>query len=378
MELQEYNAREIVREINSVLPQKINLFNKRGIIIASTDTQRIGTFHGGAARVIQENLDELRIYSRTEYPGARPGTNFILRVDGEPIGVLGITGAYEDILPLAQVIRKMTELIVRDQRLTWQQARQEHQRQQILSDLLMRSETFVNNETVEQAAALGIDLRIPRRVLAVGLLPGQPDVLLAQSYAAIAQRARQIDHTILSCQTRTALFLLTRSQRQDSLLDFAQQLRGMTAPALPVCIGIDNFHADAVQLHAAAREAQKALLSCLRKGNVFIKFYDQINMEIFADDIPDKTKHAYIHKIFSDYSEQELQEAIHTLEVFFEHDGSIERAAAALFIHKNTLQLHLRKIAQRTGYDPRSLRNSAVFYLVIYFYQDLHLLQQSL
>ena len=378
MELQEYNAREIVREINSVLPQKINLFNKRGIIIASTDTQRIGTFHGGAARVIQENLDELRIYSRTEYPGARPGTNFILRVDGEPIGVLGITGAYEDILPLAQVIRKMTELIVRDQRLTWQQARQEHQRQQILSDLLMRSETFVNNETAEQAAALGIDLRIPRRVLAVGLLPGQPDVPLAQSYAVIAQRARQIDHTILACQTRTALFLLTRSQRQDSLLDFAQQLRETTDPALRICIGIDNFHADAVQLHTAAREAQKALLSCLRKGNVFIKFYDQINMEIFADDIPDKTKHAYIHKIFSDYSEQELQEAIHTLEVFFEHDGSIERAAAALFIHKNTLQLHLRKIAQRTGYDPRSLRNSAVFYLVIYFYQDLHLIQQSL
>lgn len=75
---------------------------------------------------------------------------------------------------------------------------------------------------------------------------------------------------------------------------------------------------------------REALLSCLRKGNVFIKFYDQINMEIFADDIPDKTKHAYIHKIFSDYSEQELQEAIHTLEVFFEHDGSIARAAAAL------------------------------------------------
>ena len=109
-----------------------------------------------------------------------------------------------------------------------------------IKHLLMRSETFVNNEPVEQAAALGIDLRIPHRVLAVGLLPGQPDIPLAQSYAVIAQRARQIDHTVLSCQTRTALFLLTRSQRQDSLLDFAQQLRGMTAPALPVCIGIEQ------------------------------------------------------------------------------------------------------------------------------------------
>ena len=49
------------------------------------------TFHGGAARIIQDGLDELRIYRDNEYPGARPGTNFMLQVEGEPIGVLGIT-----------------------------------------------------------------------------------------------------------------------------------------------------------------------------------------------------------------------------------------------------------------------------------------------
>ena len=32
-----------------------------------------------------------------------------------------------------------------------------------------------------------------------------------------------------------------------------------------------------------------------------------------------------------------------------------------------------QKIALRTGYDPRSLRSSAVFYVVLYFYQDIHL-----
>ena len=106
MELRVQQARAIVHEINTVLPQKINLMNKDGIIIASTDPGRIHTFHGGAARVIRENLDELRIYRENEYPGTRPGTNFMLQVEGVPIGVLGITGSYESILPIANVIRK--------------------------------------------------------------------------------------------------------------------------------------------------------------------------------------------------------------------------------------------------------------------------------
>ena len=73
MELQEQQARAIVQEINTVLPQKINLMNKEGIIIASTDPERVQTFHGAAARIIKDNLDELRIYRDDEYPGARPG-----------------------------------------------------------------------------------------------------------------------------------------------------------------------------------------------------------------------------------------------------------------------------------------------------------------
>ena len=94
-------------------------------------------------------------------------------------------------------------------------------------------------------------------------------------------------------------------------------------------------------------------------------------MEIFADDIPLVVKKAYVKKIFKGYSRQELADAIATLECFFEHDGSITKTAEALYIHKNTLQQHLKRIYSRTGYDPRSIRNSAVFYLVMYFYQDI-------
>lgn len=56
MELQEQQAKAIVHEINQVLPQKINLMNQKGIIIASTDPDRVHTFHGGAAKIINQGL----------------------------------------------------------------------------------------------------------------------------------------------------------------------------------------------------------------------------------------------------------------------------------------------------------------------------------
>ena len=77
MELSKHNTLQIVREINSVLPQKINLMNKHGIIIASTDESRIGSYHGDAAKIAAENLDELRIFRDDEYAGTRRGTNFL-------------------------------------------------------------------------------------------------------------------------------------------------------------------------------------------------------------------------------------------------------------------------------------------------------------
>lgn len=40
-------------------------------------------------------------------------------------------------------------------------------------------------------------------------------------------------------------------------------------------------------------------------------------------------------------------------------------------MHKNTLQYKLKRIYERTGYDPRSLRYSALFLIAIDFYREI-------
>ena len=372
MELSKHNALQIVREINSVLPQKINLMNQHGIIIASTDDSRIGTYHGGAAKVTAENLDELRIFRDDEYIGTRRGTNFLLRVQGEPIGVLGITGPYEEILSIARIIKKMTEILVNEQELLKQHARVESSRTQFLNEWLTHSEKFINKAFLDRGLALGIDIRQPRRCLVVSLEP----LYRTQAETVHTELKKQLlllEPAALLCETITETILLVPAHKQEILREFAQHLKNaieIHCSAI-ISIGIDSPAPDYLHMHAAYLQAQKALQSSLRMQKVPIKFYDEINMEIFADEIPDAAKLQYIHRIFRGYDSTALEKTIAMLEIFYEEDGSITKTAARLFIHKNTLQQHLRKIAVRTSYDPRSLRDSAVFYITIYFYRDI-------
>ena len=62
---------------------------------------------------------------------------------------------------------------------------------------------------------------------------------------------------------------------------------------------------------------------------------------------------------------------IGVLEVLYETEGSITAASEALHMHKNTLQYKLKRIYERTGYDPRSLRYSALFLIAIDFYREI-------
>ena len=84
MELRVQQARAIVHEINTVLPQKINLMNKDGIIIASTDPERIHTFHGGAARVIRKT-STVRIYRENDVSAHGRYTSHLCQVEGVPV-----------------------------------------------------------------------------------------------------------------------------------------------------------------------------------------------------------------------------------------------------------------------------------------------------
>ena len=113
MHLSYLSAQQIVQEISAIVGQHVNIMDSDGVIIASTDPSRIGHVHEGAKRIIDEDLPELYISLEMETATTRNGLNLPLTINGRVVGVVGITGRYDQVVSYGQIVKKMTEILLR-------------------------------------------------------------------------------------------------------------------------------------------------------------------------------------------------------------------------------------------------------------------------
>ncbi len=108
-------GQRIVDVLAPAAEQNINLMNSSGIIVASTDPERIGAEHRAAVEVLQTGRPVIVRHSVEGIPD-RPGINLPLTIDGQLTGVIGITGDPETVEPVAQVVVLTVELLIEQER----------------------------------------------------------------------------------------------------------------------------------------------------------------------------------------------------------------------------------------------------------------------
>ncbi|GAA1825841.1 CdaR family transcriptional regulator [Nesterenkonia flava] len=108
-------AQRIVDVLAPVVRQNINLMNSSGIIVASTDPERIGAEHRAALQVLETGQAVVVREPRDGIPD-RPGINLPLIIDGHLTGVIGVTGEPEAVEPLAHVVVLTVELLIEQER----------------------------------------------------------------------------------------------------------------------------------------------------------------------------------------------------------------------------------------------------------------------
>ena len=236
----------------------------------------------------------------------------------------------------------------------------------------------INRKFVDRGRLLDIDVTLLRRVIACSVysIKETQDIRAMREVAPamdfLKKCIRRLGKANLFVECASTLICMIPQRSDEEMAALAEELKAHLEDKYPLrlAIGIDSGKHSYQQMHMAYVKANKALQACLRMHKKDIRFYDDINMEIFSDEVTDITKQEYISKIFKGYSNEEIAEAISILETFYDVEGSISAASEKLFIHKNTLQYKLNKIAEKTGYNPRSIRHSSLFYIAIYFYRE--------
>lgn len=381
MMISKIQMQTIVEEIEKIIHRHINIMDKTGIIIASTDPQRIGTVHEAARILIQKNLPELEISDLPHYEGSRHGINLPIVIQEEVVGVVGITGRLEEVRDLGAVIQKMTEILIME-------ASQKEQTQ-----LYKRAcQTFICRWLFEDSEddqlelngkILGIDTELSRIAAVIKPCPikedGQ-DALLAQKLqsslsdiaASIIQSTPQ--RNTISVTIGTQLLLLCHTNQYSVAAAMCEQIsrRFRELHSALLAVGIGTVGTNRKEIARSCHEAERACyLSANTHGNM-IRHYAESELSLLLTSLSPEYKTDFINKIFCGIKGDELRQWMLLLRVFFDSNGSIQMSADQLYIHKNTLQYRLNKLKQKTGYDPRIYSDAFTLNGALILYEALN------
>ncbi|QQU18263.1 helix-turn-helix domain-containing protein [Enterococcus casseliflavus] len=296
MELEPKVAKLIVKSLKDIINHEINLFDTSGTIIASTDTVRIGTSHEGA-RLAAKNQQTLTIEHDNQFKGAKKGINIPVLFNQSVVAIIGITGERTKVEPLGNIIKKMTEILIRE---NWIQLTNFHQRQNYhnLATMLIAPQRD-DSLAAYLASLLDIDLERPR-ILVIGK------------------------------------FLFTREKNN---LNYEKLL-----------------HTIQSHLHIFPG----SFFSLINQKSATISSYQKMDYGLLFVGISTEDNKQLQKKVLGSLTVEEIEQFQLIFETYKRYNGSIMKCAEALFLHKNTFQNKLNRITEKTGYNPRNLSDFTV------------------
>ncbi len=111
-------AQDIVARTMRIIDTNINVMDARGRIIGSGDRERIGELHEGALLVLsQGRVVDIDDAVAKHLHGVRQGINLPLRLEGEIVGVIGLTGDPESLRKYGELVCMTAEMMLEQSRL---------------------------------------------------------------------------------------------------------------------------------------------------------------------------------------------------------------------------------------------------------------------
>ena len=138
--------------------------------------------------------------------------------------------------------------------------------------------------------------------------------------------------------------------------------------SVEITCGVGRSKKSIDNLESSYLESISALeWSIKNKKSIF--FYEDMKLEIILNNIDKETKEKYIEELFKNLDFKEIEEFKEIFISYENNNGSIEKIASELFIHKNTLQYRINKFKEKSGLDIRKYRDFAILkiaYMILF------------
>lgn len=359
-------AQDLIDSLNHMFHIELSIINEKGIIIASSRINLVGEFHPIAQEMIQRHIKENVEKSPS---GTTINHYLLLHQESIPYGVIDIFGSDAGNKKLAYVLRYHIEDLLTSS--SYNQARRINRTNEIFDSLFC--ENPVNyGKVVNLFHKYRYDLHTLRLPVLVHL-PNAQDADLV--YKRLHNMTTESTQNLLFRFDTYDILLFLKISYEDPLKGCLSELKraiesgedsnliyklAYTAPTddirlygLSFCqlIWLKNVHALKQKKYLSIVDDLDLLLvssnSWDNYNNIFIYY---------------KKKLEY-HGILEDY--------ISLAEVLIKHNMNYNKAAKALFVHKNTIVFRMNKIKSLLEIDPYTVVDHLALFSYLYYYIQL-------
>lgn len=345
-------AQQIADTVKDVCGYDINFILPDGTILASTNPDRIGTYHEiGQQAAHMGSL--LEVNADDAFYGTQKGVNLPFTYQGEIVAVIGITGEPEEVRKYAYLAQRITKIILRERDLDSLAYTEREQTAYVVRSLTEGTpvshvffEEFQKKHRIDPAARyLTVLVRLESRYNPANL---------SMIEGKILRVFRQTGSPLYSFEYPDRYLLI---ETEESFRKWAFQLKKLSTDYHEVLkIGVGSSHR-LVHQNRSCQEAVIAAASLSHSENY--AEYDSLKIEVLIGSISDDARKRFRAKTILSLDPRECE----ILRTYFDTDCHLKQTAEQLFLHVNTLQYQLDKIARKTGLNPRKFKDAAALYL---------------
>lgn len=350
-------AQQIVNTVHDICGHDINFINKKGIIFASTDEHRIGTFHEiGKEAALTQKIIEVSENDNYKYKGTNCGVNIPVTHNGLLIAVIGISGKPDDVRSFARLAEQITRLLIREQELGGTAHTLSEKKRFLLNSLTSESPD-VPEYALTALKDFHLDENMPKRIIIIQLTTADAFVTLSSVEDKIVRLFDRLNIHLFCDYYPDKVIALADDQTVIENISVFKSFFDDNRDLFQTGIGCA---ANIYELDSSLRTAYIALANASMDTASF-SIFDDLTLEIILSSVPENNRNEYLSKVLSGLSSED----IFLLRIYYEEGQSLNQTCKRLFLHKNTLQYKLNRIHRICGFDPRDFKDAVILYLAV-------------
>ena len=348
-------AQQIVDTIHDVCQYHINFITTDGMIYASSDPSRIGTFHEIGKQVASTGKT-IEVDSDNTYPGTHKGINIPIYYHSEMVAIVGISGDVHEVTRFAHLAERISHILLHEKELVAIHRSLDEKKLYVIQSLQSQGldknlyfldclHTFhLNPSDIFRVVTIEVNTRY--NLVNISLL--EQDI---QRFLTI------LNESVFAYIYPNKFIALIRNQTFQShfkkFTQFANENQNIIQLALGMARPLENIK--------EAWDSSTIALDAIRNTKQTYALFDELSLEILLTGISSTHRVEFAKKLLKCLNKDDIQ-FLHT---YYDEDMSLQNTASRLYLHKNTVQQRLNRIQDKTGLNPRKFKEANLFYLAI-------------